>query len=193
VSVLESFSVNRPCLGERVSGDVAVVLEVGGGWLAALVDVLGHGPEANELAVVIAAWIEDHATGDVVSVMERLHRRLKGTRGAAIGLCFVADGGKVQYAGTGNTAVRRFGSTETRLVSRDGVVGHTMRTPHLQEMELEPADVLLLYSDGVSDRFGLQEYPALLHQEVPVVARSVIKRFAKDHDDATCIALKYRP
>lgn len=193
MSVLESYAVNRPCFGERVSGDSGTVYEVPGGWLGAIVDVLGHGVEAHELAVQIEEWLADHATGDVVRLMDRLHRRLKGTRGAAVGLCFVMESGKVEYVGTGNTVVRRIGSSETRLVSRDGVVGQTMRTPHLQDMELEPDDLLLLYSDGVSDRFGLSEYPALVHHDPAGVARSVIRRFAKDHDDATCVAMRFRP
>ncbi|MGI9589897.1 MAG: SpoIIE family protein phosphatase [Myxococcota bacterium] len=193
MSTLESFSVNRPCRGEHVSGDLALVQEVTGGWLAALGDVLGHGKEAHALAVQIVSWLESHASGDVARLMERLHKRLGGSRGAALGLCFVTEGGKVQYVGTGNTALRRIGSTETRLVSRDGVVGHTMRAPHVQSLELEPDDLLLLYTDGVSDRFGLKEYPALRHHSVNAVARSVIKRFAKDYDDATCVALRYKP
>lgn len=193
MTALEHSSVNRPCLGERVSGDTALVKEVPGGWLAAVVDVLGHGEDAHKLACQIETWLETHASGDVAGVMERLHQRLKGTRGAVAGLCFVTDGGKLHYAGTGNTAVRRFGSSETRLVSRDGVLGQSMRTPHPQSLELAPDDVVLLHTDGVSERFGLEEYPAMLHHETPLVARSVVRRFAKDHDDATCIALRYRP
>lgn len=190
---LDHFSVNRPCIGERVSGDAALVREVQGGWLVAVVDVLGHGAEAHELADRITAYLEKHAHGNVRALMERLHEYLRGTRGAAVGLCSISPGGRLEYVGTGNTALRRFGSEETRLVSREGVLGQTMRTPHLQSIELVPDDLVLLYSDGVSDRFALQDYPALLHQRPAVVARRVVSRFGKDHDDATCIALRYRP
>ena len=191
MSPIQHFSVNRPCPGERVSGDAAFLRPVQGGWFAAVVDVLGHGPEAHELAEEIVAWLERNAQGNVVHTMERLHERLKGTRGAAAGLCFITESGKLEYVGTGNPTIRRFGSAETRLVARDGVVGHQMRTPHLQDLELEPGDLVLLYSDGVSDRFRLQDYPAIVRHDPPVVARSVVRRFGKDHDDATCMALRY--
>jgi serine phosphatase RsbU (regulator of sigma subunit) len=193
VSVVEHFSVNRPCLGEQVSGDAALVQEVPGGWLLAVVDVLGHGEEAHQLACIIEAWLAEHASRDVVGLMERLHRRLRGTRGAAASLCFVAQSGKAEYVGTGNTLLRRFGSAETRLVSKDGVLGQSMRTPHLQSLELAPEDLLLLHTDGISERFGLKDYPALQHHEPRVVARSVLKRFAKEYDDATCLVLRYLP
>ena len=41
---------NRPCLGERVSGDVAIAVPMGVKLLIVLIDVLGHGAEAHSLA-----------------------------------------------------------------------------------------------------------------------------------------------
>jgi hypothetical protein len=35
----------RPCQGERVSGDAVVIRPLEEGLFAAIVDVLGHGPE----------------------------------------------------------------------------------------------------------------------------------------------------
>ena len=48
-------------------------------------------------------------------LMTRLHQHLKGTRGAAVGLCAIdAAAGRIDYAGIGNTVMRRFGKVETR-------------------------------------------------------------------------------
>ena len=58
-------------------------------------------------------------------------------------------------------------------------------------MTLTPGDIVLLYTDGVKDRFQLQDYPQLLHHTAELIARTVIQRFGKDHDDASCIALRY--
>jgi negative regulator of sigma-B (phosphoserine phosphatase) len=181
-------------MGERVSGDAVVIRPLDNGLFAAIIDVLGHGPEANDLTHLIDAFLSRHATADVFSLLKRLHQRLNGTRGAAVGLCAVdSSTGEVDYVGIGNTSMRRFGESETRLVSYDGVLGQNMRTPTLQSIQLLPGDLIVLYTDGVSDRFTATEYPGLLRHAPKEVVRIILDRFGKDHDDSACIAIRYEP
>ncbi len=190
--MLEHASLIRPCQGERVSGDAVVVRPLEGGIFAAIVDVLGHGPEAHELTHVIDAYLARYGSADVSGLMTRLHQHLMGTRGAAVGLCAIdAATGRIDYVGIGNTAMRRFGKTETRLVSQDGVLGQNMRTPLPQTLQLEPGDLIVLYTDGVSDRFTSDDYPGVLLHAPKEVASNIVQRFGKDHDDAACIAVRY--
>jgi len=182
----------RPCLGHARSGDAGVVHRVNGGQLACIVDALGHGDAAHAAAVRAVALVREATDADVVDLMGRLNERLKGTVGAAIGLCHVdeATGGLV-YVSVGNTTLRRFGEGETRLVSQDGIVGSHMRTPKTQHMSLTAGDVVLMHTDGVSGRFGLEDYPELLGHAPATIARVVVRRFGKTHDDAGCIVLRY--
>ncbi len=192
--LLEYSSTNRPCQGEYLSGDAVVIHSLEQGLFVAIVDVLGHGAEANELTHVIEAYLNRYCASDVSAVIQRLHQHLKGTRGAAVGLCAIDKlTGRIDYVGIGNTAMRLFGKTETRFVSRDGVVGQNMRTPRPQSARLEPGDLIVLYTDGVSDRFTSQDYPGVSHHAAEAVARNIVQRFGKDHDDATCIAVRYCP
>jgi negative regulator of sigma-B (phosphoserine phosphatase) len=191
--LLQHSSRIRPCPGEYVSGDTVVIRPLEHGLMVAIVDVLGHGPEAHELTHVIDAYLNRYGTADVSGVMTRLHQHLKGTRGAVAGLCAIdADTGSVEYAGIGNTSIRRFGKSETRLVSQDGVLGHSMRTLRPQTLQLEPGDLIVLYTDGVSDRFTSEDYPGVLRHEPEDVARNIVQRFGKHHDDAACIAVRYK-
>jgi negative regulator of sigma-B (phosphoserine phosphatase) len=184
----------RPCKGEYQSGDAVVIQTLEHGLFLAIIDVLGHGPEAHQLTHVIEAYLSRYSATDVAGVMVRLHQHLKGTRGAAVGLCSIdAATGRIDYAGIGNTAIRRFGTTETRLVSQDGVLGQNMRTPMPQTLQLEPGELIVLYTDGVSDRFTSNDYPGVLRHTPEEVARNIVQRFGKDHDDAACIAVRYRP
>ncbi len=190
--LLEPASWIRPCPGHEVAGDAVVIEPVEGGLFAAIVDVLGHGPEAHQLALRIEAYLARYASTDVGGLMSRLHRHLQGTRGAAVGLCAIEeDSGRVGYAGTGNTVLRRIGRTETRLVSQEGVLGQNMRTPREQTLALEKGDLILLYTDGVQDRFGSEDYPSLLHHAPKDVVRTIIDRFGKHYDDAACIAVRF--
>jgi negative regulator of sigma-B (phosphoserine phosphatase) len=190
--LLEHSSLIRPCHGEYLSGDAVVVRPLEQGLFVAIVDVLGHGPEANELTHVIDAYLARYGSADVSGLMTRLHQHLKGTRGAAVGLCAIdAAAGRVDYAGIGNTVMRRFGEVETRLVSQDGVLGQNMRTPLHQTLQLNPGDLIVLYTDGVSDRFTSDDYPGVLRHAPKEVASNIVQRFGKNHDDAACIAVRY--
>jgi len=191
--LLEYSSANRPCMGERVSGDSVVLQPREQGLFVGIVDVLGHGPEAHELTHVIDAYLARYADADVAGVMRRLHQHLKGTRGAAVGLCNIDTATcRLDYVGIGNTALRLFGNTETRLVSQDGVLGQNMRTPRPQSLQLEPGDLVVLYTDGVSDRFTSKDYPGILRHPPQELANNVVQRFGKAHDDAACIAVRYK-
>jgi negative regulator of sigma-B (phosphoserine phosphatase) len=190
---LDYSSTVRPCPGQRVSGDAVVTRVLEQGLFVAIVDVLGHGPEAHELTHVIDAYLVRYGSADVSAVMQRLHQHLKGTRGAAVGLCAIDSATRrVDYAGIGNTSIRRFGHTETRLVSQEGVLGQNMRSPLLQTLQMEPGDIIVLYTDGVSDRFTAQDYPGVVRHSSQEVASNIVQRFGKVHDDAACIAVRVK-
>lgn len=190
--LLEHGSAIRPYPGEQVSGDAVVIRRLEDGLFAAIVDVLGHGPEAHEVALHIDTYLSRHASSDIPGLMTRLHAHLRGTRGAAVGLCAIDPSlDRAVYAGTGNTVLRRFGSNDTRLVSQDGVLGQNMRTPLPQTLRLHPGDLLVLYTDGVKDRFTADDYPGVHHHAPKEVVRTVVERFGKGYDDAACIAVRY--
>jgi serine phosphatase RsbU (regulator of sigma subunit) len=184
----------RPCFGHTVGGDTALAVAVEGGVFLAVADVLGHGTGAHAVARLIDESLLANASADLLGTLARLHERLRNTLGAAVGLGFVDyERDELRYVGIGNIAARRLGSAEERLVSREGIVGQRMRTPQERLIGLRPGDLVLLYTDGVSDRFGVGDYRGLLADEPSTVARVVVDRFGKSHDDATCLAFRYRP
>ena len=189
---LEYSSKVRSCHGEYLSGDTVVIRPLEHGLFLAIVDVLGHGAEAHELTHMIEAYLARYGNSDVSGLITRLHQHLKGSRGAAVGFCTIdATTGRTDYVGIGNTTLRRFGKTETRLVSQDGVLGQNMRTPLHQTLQLEPGDLIVLYTDGVSDRFTPENYPGVLSHAPKEVADNIVQRFGKGHDDAACIAVRF--
>jgi negative regulator of sigma-B (phosphoserine phosphatase) len=190
---LEHATRVRPCQGFEVGGDTFIIQPLEQGLFAAIVDVLGHGPEAHELTLEIEAFLANRGTHDVSELMINLHQHLRGSRGAAVGLCAIdAVAGQITYTGVGNTVLRRFGTADTRLVSQDGVLGQNMRTPNVQTLALEASDLILLHTDGVKTRFAADDYPGLLRDSPKDVVSTVIERFGKDYDDAACIAVRYR-
>ena len=189
---IDVASFVRPCLGERVSGDAVVLEHRNENLFMAIVDALGHGPQANAVANQAEQFLRDSWSCDVLDTMHRLHSALKGTIGAAAGLCAVDRGTReLRYAGVGNTVLRTFGSQATRLISADGIIGSRFRTPAVQSAPLNESSVILLYTDGVSDRFDVEQYPQINFHSASVIARRIVARFGKPYDDATCMAMRF--
>ncbi len=184
----------RACPGERCSGDTAVVRHMNDKTiLAAIVDVTGHGYKASQVAAQITAFFKKCRPGDPGRIMHRLNEIIAGTQGAAIGLCLInIELGTLEYAGTGNTVFRRFGEEDTRLVSRDGIVGVNMRTPNIQSLTLNNRDLILMYTDGISNKFRFDPRSGVQQQRASIIANMLVREFGKSYDDAGCVALKFR-
>ena len=173
----------RPCRGERVSGDTAVVEQRDHLILLAIIDGLGHGKQAHHIAKRAESFLRTSWRSEVVSTILALHDALKDTEGAAAGICVVDIAtGDLKYTGVGNTVIRAFGSRENRLMSAPGTLGHQLRTPQEHRLHLEAGDVLVLYTDGIKERFELTDYPQLRYQSARTVARTIVERFGKPHD-----------
>ena len=180
----------RPIEGEWLTGDAVIVEELTDGWFIAVIDVLGHGAEANPLRTEIQSWLNDHAVSDILRLMQELHKNLINTRGAVAGFCFIDKGGRLNYVGNGNTVIRKIGVDERRLVSADGVLGQTMRVSKTDTLLINIGDTVLLYTDGVKSHFDIKTHPEILTYRADDLAKSIIEYYGKSHDDAACIAIK---
>lgn len=192
---LDCFLAVRPSLGHEPveCGDIGIVKEFDNKLFFGMVDVLGHGREAHELAVVIRDFLEKNCQGDLVVTMQGLHECLKLSRGAVAGLGVLDLGsGELRYVGVGNITARKFGSSSLRLVPRQGIVGFAMRTLREETVRLDDGDVLVVHTDGVQECFDLSNYPQMVKDNPETICRQIIERFGKEEDDAACIALRYR-
>ncbi|EKO40523.1 MAG: Stage II sporulation protein E (SpoIIE) [Solidesulfovibrio magneticus str. Maddingley MBC34] len=174
-------------------GDVGVLVVDTEAAFVALVDVLGHGREADALATEIAAFLRDKSGGELPEVMQALHEHLKGSRGAVAFLGRLdLPTGLFAYVGIGNISAKVFGPQPAlRLGSRDGIVGYMMGTPKLQSVRIAPRDIVLLCSDGIRDNFDPLEFPGIFRGEASDIAETVLQTLAKGNDDASCLVLRY--
>jgi negative regulator of sigma-B (phosphoserine phosphatase) len=194
---IETGEYVRPCDGETLSGDAVVVHADDSGVFVAVIDALGHGPNAHELAMqlsgLLSKWLSFVSVPNPDGALGVLHESARGTRGAVAAVAWL-DSRTLEgsVAGIGNVKCRLFGSVARTVEFREGVLGSRMRPPISTSFALGPADVLLLFSDGVTGRFGVNEYPSLTLDRAPAIAANIVQRFGKGMDDASCAVMRCR-
>lgn len=80
-----------------------------------------------------------------------------------------------------------------QLVSRNGIVGHTMRGTQEFELTWGENALLVLHSDGIGTRWDLAAWPGLANQPAVVIAAVLYRDFARRRDDATVVVVRARP
>ncbi|GGK39794.1 transcriptional regulator [Pilimelia terevasa] len=178
--VLRAMDWESPC------GDGYAVRDADGRTQLLAVDGLGHGPLAAVAAQAATAAFRAAPVEPPAALVERLHRALSGTRGAAVAVAELDPAaGEVRYSGLGNIAGAVLDDRGRRgMVSLPGIAGHQRRTVREYRYPLPPAALVLLHSDGVSDRWQLDDYPGLLDHPPPVVAATVLRDAGVRRDDA---------
>lgn len=172
-----------PREGERLSGDAAFVRRGDDAVLIAVVDALGHGPIAAEVAVTATAYLgEAPLHRGVSTIVEGLHARLRGSRGAAA-MVLVLSKGRLEGCGVGNVELRSVGR-RLPVILTPGVLGGSLGKLRLFEGQLSAGDRLVVFSDGVSGRFGDDLAHGL---PAPETCRAIMSRYRRPYDDATVL------
>lgn len=180
---------------ELQSGDLHVVVPFCGGALVALIDGLGHGPEAAVAANAAASVLEAHASDAVVALVQRCHTGLRKTRGAVMSIAsFNSRDSSMSWMGVGNVdgiLVRLSARPEQRdeaIALRGGVVGYQLPPLQAKTLSVSPGDTLIMATDGI--RSGFASRLAIEHAPQEI-AESILARFGKSSDDAHVVVTRY--
>ena len=150
----------------EVGGDFYDVLRFAGGWAAIIGDVVGKGAEAAALTAVarhtLAAIVD--STGDLGYALQVLNRRLRARGSDYPSLCTVAavlvtDDDRLTIVSAGHPLpLRRRGASVAAVGRPSPMLGFVddLRVV-ATEVEIEPGDQLVMYTDGVLDAVGALE------------------------------------
>lgn len=184
-------AVCRAKQGQSVSGDLYIVQELAEGrLLAVVVDGLGGGEEAARAARAAEAVISANPEWPLPHMIQQSHTALHSTRGAVIGVLKLdPDGHKINYMGVGNIGIHVYSRQPIKPISKNGILG--FRLPALLELRYtyDPGDTFVLFSDGISSRFG-QENNVDLRQSPQQISEGILKQYGKAIDDATVVTIK---
>ncbi|GGY62318.1 anti-sigma regulatory factor [Streptomyces omiyaensis] len=188
--------LTRPISGESVCGDswAARTDEGPGGPVvtAMMCDGLGHGPLAALAAERARAAFRNNSHRSPEMIVRALHDQLKGTRGAAVAVARAdLSRGVVEHCGVGNiSACAVHGDKRSTLLSLPGIVGHQMPNLRTYQAPLERDGVVILHSDGLSDRWTPASFPGLFGRRPALIAAQILGQAGVRRDDAGIVVVK---
>ena len=180
----------RPITGETGCGDAYGAVEADGAITAMLCDGLGHGPLAAAAAAAGVAAMLDDPAGEPAALLARVHRRMNGTRGGAVGIVRI-DGQQARFAGLGNVAASIVsGGKRKSMASVPGIAGHQARVIRQFEYEVSPGSAVILHSDGVSSHWEAAALPGIEARDPLLIAAVLLAEAGSHRDDAGVLVLK---
>jgi len=196
-SFIDWAVASRPMAGQDLSGDIATVQTSGHRAVIAVIDGLGHGPEAAAAAQAAARVVEKHRAEPLEALLLLAHEHLADSRGAAATLAIV-DGatGRLEWLGVGNvngTLLRADDEARPRthgVFLCRGVLGYLLPSLHItMPLALAPGDLLMFATDGVRG-----DLAGAVRPEVPVgrLAETILAEQATTEDDALVLVARYR-
>ncbi len=181
-------AVSVPVTGERECGDSWRLATEGDITAALVVDGLGHGPLAAQAAQCSTRTFGETPFDAPKLLIERMHRSLAGTRGAAAACVLIDAQGQLSYAGVGNISASLISFAKSQgLASHNGTLG--LRMPRLQQFEYQRSHgtMVVMHSDGISARWDMARKEDLLRRHPATVAAVLYRDHARGRDDATVL------
>jgi phosphoserine phosphatase RsbX len=192
--LLEWGTATRLRPGERVAGDLGVLVPSPAGALIAAADGLGHGPAAARAAHVAVREARLTVRADLADVARRCHRALRSTRGAALSLGLVVRAGSsLTWLGVGNVEGRLIRASGRRraqesLILARGVPGHDLPELIPKTLPLRRGDLLIFATDGVAQGFADD---LDVSGSTTEIAERIMSRHWKADDDALALVARY--
>jgi anti-sigma regulatory factor (Ser/Thr protein kinase) len=193
VPLQTTAGISRPLSGEKICGDSYGARTVDGREQLMLCDGLGHGPLAALAAQAAMTGFVTAGPDGPGAVLSHLNEHLRSTRGAVAAVAEIdRDAGTVRFAGIGNVSATIVdGQRRRAMASVPGIVGQLAADGRRSLREFDyplPAGALVvLHSDGLTDRWDLADYPGLAARSAVTVAATLLRDAGRRRDDASVL------
>ncbi|HAO20163.1 MAG: hypothetical protein BWK80_58505 [Desulfobacteraceae bacterium IS3] len=149
-----------------------------------MADGLGHGNLAELAAVAALDHIRNNTDKDFADLFRGCDAAIRHTRGVAMGVARIDEKtGLLRYAGIGNTRAMVFSQEKmTRLTSNFGIVGGGFRKLFIEEKQLLPNDLVIMFTDGLHERANITAYGA--EGDLMALAYRIFQDYHIVRDDA---------
>ena len=174
-------------------GDECGVWESDRKIILCIADGLGHGEFAERAARAAVDYVMNHPSEPIGDIFSGCDSVLRGTRGAAMGVAVIDEGGRISFAGVGNTRAVLIGNPKYNFSSNYGIVGGGYRKLFLDTKVMCPGDLLIMTTDGIEEIIDLSGYDSTLMEDPQDLAERILHDCSDGADDAAVLVYKGRP
>ena len=193
------YSAPPSCMVAAVCVAAGELPECGDGWFVRqddgrtellVVDALGHGPAAALVVDRCRETLTETAPSGPEAVLRGLHAALPGTR-CTVAMAVQITDGTLWSSGVGNISGRLFSDgAPHRLLSHPGILGQGIPNIRLTSTPFPPGSLLVLHSDGLSQKWQMDDYPGLEHCHPAVIAGVLFRDHVNRQDDCTVLVAR---
>ena len=178
-------------LEEPYCGDQAGYWQSRGRTILCIVDGLGHGKGAQQVALAALDSVGRHPFEPLPEIFALCDKALRHTRGVAMGMASIdPEAGTLTYAGIGNTRAMIFGERARSMSSHYGIVGGGYRNLVPETVPLEPGRLVVMFTDGLPEMINLTGYDEALRQDPQELAQRILDDFCLGSDDAAVLVYR---
>ncbi|MCJ2069379.1 SpoIIE family protein phosphatase [Methylobacterium sp. J-030] len=189
---LRIAAATRTYPGETACGDMVAWWREGEDALACIVDGLGHGPDAHHAARSLLALVKGQAGVAPTQRLAAADGVMRHTRGAAAAFLRIEPAAQtITVAAVGNIQGALFAARTLRFDGMPGIVGAGLRPLKPLTVRFAPADILVLWSDGLlpvdleADARNVREDPERL-------AAHLMTRYGRQSDDCAVLCVAFQ-
>ena len=177
--------------GEKHNGDGLFFRHFNGKDLIAVINGIGHGLYAEEAAGKACQCLSENFGKPLEVIITEMHDSLRKTRGAAVSIALIDKAaGRLDYVGIGNVLTRVFEAAPLSPANYNGIVGASLQKFKVFTYPWSKGNVLVMTSDGISEKYDLDRYPGLIGKDPVIIADIILRDYGRDHDDATVVVGK---
>jgi anti-sigma regulatory factor (Ser/Thr protein kinase) len=178
--------ITRPIDGEDVCGDSYAVCDEDGRIRLMMCDGSGHGPLAAWASQAAVRSFHDDRSGGPAEILARIHAAMRGTRGGAVAVADIdLERRTVLFAGLGNIAGSVVADGRKHgMVSVPGIAGYQARTIKTFDYALPEGAVVVLHSDGLTERWSPENRDRLFGRDPLSIAAALLRDAGVRKDDA---------
>jgi anti-sigma regulatory factor (Ser/Thr protein kinase) len=187
--------LGRACPGENESGDDGAFVRADGTLTLGVIDGLGHGILARDVAATASSCFRERASDEPASILAAVDEALRGTRGVVMAAARIHhEKHELEQAALGDIRTHVYRPRECRCISTSaGVLGEKRSRPRrwrVEREELRAHDVVAVFTDGLSTHVDISEELALLRRHPVVIAEHLLEHFGRDNDDALVLVAR---
>jgi anti-sigma regulatory factor (Ser/Thr protein kinase) len=195
VACSEISIAGGPYPGEVISGDDSVYIQTDAGFIAAVCDGLGHGPEARKASNRAIEVLSKNATLRLDEVLLAVKSGMSDTRGCVIGIVrFERENRRLHCVLAGDVRVQLYYLKDAHFfTSTPMIVGDSdipVRRIRIEDVDVPQGAVLVMFTDGLETKTSLKGQLDVLRRPPIVIAQHLLETHSRGTDDSLALVAR---